>query len=65
MHEAGLQGMTVDLAKVSLANMFAEGQAYVALSRARSIPGLQITGFSPDCAKVGACRGLCCTAQKQ
>lgn len=49
-----VQGMTVDLAKVSLANMFAEGQAYVALSRARCIPGLQITGFSPDCAKVAA-----------
>ena len=43
--------MTVDLAKVSLANMFAQGQAYVALSRARSMEGLQITGFSPGCVK--------------
>ena len=32
--------------------MFAQGQAYVALSRARSMEGLQITGFSPGCVKV-------------
>ena len=36
------QGMTLDYAVVSLGNMFAEGQAYVALSRIRSPQGLQI-----------------------
>lgn len=36
------QGMTLDLVSVDLQNCFAPGQAYVALSRARSIQGLNI-----------------------
>ncbi|CAM6122355.1 unnamed protein product [Calypogeia fissa] len=36
------QGMTLDYAKVSLSHVFAEGQTYVALSRVRSMDGLQI-----------------------
>lgn len=36
------QGMSLDCARVSLDRVFAHGQAYVALSRARSMDGLEI-----------------------
>lgn len=52
------QGLTLDLAKVSLRGVFAEGQAYVALSRVRSLEGLQILDSSPNCVKVSSARGL-------
>lgn len=52
------QGLTLDLAKVSLRGVFAEGQAYVALSRVRSLEGLQILDSSPNCVKVSASRRL-------
>ena len=52
------QGLTLDLAKVSLRGVFAEGQAYVALSRVRSLEGLQILDSSPNCVKVSASRLL-------
>lgn len=45
------QGMSVDTAAVSLRNVFEYGQTYVALSRVRSLRGLQLTGFSPQCVR--------------
>lgn len=38
------QGMTLSKLRAHLSNCFAPGQAYVALSRAKSIPGLFLTG---------------------
>ncbi len=40
------QGMTLDYVIADLKDCFAAGQAYVAVSRARSIEGLEIRGFS-------------------
>lgn len=45
------QGCTLDYAKVDLRGTFAAGQAYVALSRARTMDGLQIVGYDPGCAR--------------
>ena len=45
------QGMTLDLVRVSLRSMFCVGQAYVALSRARSLEGLEIIDWEDGCAR--------------
>lgn len=45
------QGMSLDKIKVFLAKCFAPGQAYVALSRARTLPGLFIESGSRDSIK--------------
>ena len=46
------QGMSIDKLKVSVEDAFAEGQAYVALSRATSKQGLEIKSWKDSCVKV-------------
>ena len=42
------QGMSLDSADIDFSKIFTAGQAYVALSRVRSIEGITLRGFSLD-----------------
>merc|ERR1712217_573116 len=41
------QGMSIDYLEVDLKNVFEAGQAYVALSRARTLDGLRVLSYDP------------------
>ncbi|KAA3615082.1 MAG: helicase [Calditrichaeota bacterium] len=48
------QGMTLDAAEIDLSKTFEEGQGYVALSRLKSLQGLQLKGFNSKALQVAS-----------
>ncbi|CAD6195583.1 unnamed protein product [Caenorhabditis auriculariae] len=48
------QGLTLDAVEMSLSRIFAPGQAYVALSRARSLSAIKVLDFDASCVRANA-----------
>jgi ATP-dependent exoDNAse (exonuclease V) alpha subunit len=46
------QGMTLDRAEIDVSGCFAPGQAYVALSRVKTLEGLSLRGWRPGAVTV-------------
>lgn len=46
--------MTLDCVEISLSRVFECGQSYVALSRAKSLEGLQVLDFEKNCVKANS-----------
>mgnify|MGYP002395670458 CR=1 FL=1 len=49
------QGMTLDAARVDLSRSFVPGMGYVAISRVRSLAGLDLTGCNDEALRVHPC----------
>ena len=47
--------MSLECGEISLSRVFASGQAYVALSRARSLQGLRVLDFDPTVVRCDPC----------